>query len=278
LWARMISGTVDHSSQAVLLPELPAPKNQGLRMKVAAYQAPLLPAGSMQTLDIIRDRVRWCETEGVNILCCPEAVLGGLADDVECHVDILIDVKSGALEALLAPLASDAVAVIVGFTEAASAGTLYNSAAVFHCGRVVGVYRKRHPAIRHSLYSAGDQSPIFTIGRLSFGIMICNDSNYPEIATDMVARGAKTLFVPSNNSLPPERADVVALTRSVDIARARDNKVMIVRADVAGRTADRVSFGSSAIVDARGRVLRAGVALREDILVAEVQTGPDHPT
>jgi predicted amidohydrolase len=86
------------------------------------------------------------------------------------------------------------------------------------------------------------------------------------------------LFVPSNNSLPPGRADVVALTRSVDIARARDNEVMIVRADVAGRTADRISFGSSAIVDAKGTVLSAGEVLREDILVTEVHTGLDQPT
>ena len=71
------------------------------------------------------------------------------------------------------------------------------------------------------------------------------------------------------NVITINRADVVALTRSVDIARARDNEVMIVRADVAGRTVDRVSFGSSAIVDANGTVLRAGEALREDILVAE---------
>jgi predicted amidohydrolase len=48
---------------------------------------------------------------------------------------------------------------------------------------------------------------------------------------------------------------------------------MIVRADVAGRTANRVSFGSSAIVDARGTVLRAGEALREDVLVTEVHAG-----
>ena len=53
-------------------------------MKVAAYQAPLLPGGSMEALKLIRDRVEWCETEGVDILCCPEAVLGGLADDLEC--------------------------------------------------------------------------------------------------------------------------------------------------------------------------------------------------
>ena len=101
--------------------------------------------------------------------------------------------------------------------------------------------------------------------------MICNNSNDPEIAADMVARGAKAIFLPSNNSLPPDRADVVALSRAVDVARARDNAVMIVRADVAGRTASaRDQFGSSAIVDARGMVLRAGEALSEDILVAEV--------
>ena len=65
---------------------------------------------------------------------------------------------------------------------------------------------------------------------------------------------------------------MVAFSRAVDIARARDNEVMIVRADVAGRTAGRVSFGSSAIVDARGTVVRAGRDLSEDILVAEVRT------
>ena len=165
---------------------------------------------------------------------------------------------------------------IVGFTETAGTGKLYNAAAVFHDGRVVGIYRKRHPAIRRSVYSAGDRSPVFTIGPLSFGIMICNDSNYPELATDMVARGARAIFLPSNNSLPPERASVVAFSRAVDIARARDNEVMIVRADVAGRTAGRVSFGSSAIVDARGTVVRAGRDLSEDILIAEVHTNGQH--
>jgi predicted amidohydrolase len=250
-------------------------------MKVAAYQAPLLPAGSMDALELIRDRIKWCETEGVEFLCCPEAVLGGLADDAQSPIEFAINVESGQLEALLAPLASKSVTAIVGFTETVGAGRLYNAAAVFHDGKVVGIYRKRHlfygkrhPAIRRSVYSAGDQSPVFTVGAHSFGIMICNDSNYPELAADMVARGARAIFLPSNNGLPPERADVVALSRAVDIARAKDNGVVIVRADVAGRTANRVSFGSSAIVDARGTVLGAGKALSEDILIAQIQTRP----
>ena len=36
-------------------------------MKVAAYQAPLLPCGSMQAIELIRKRVDWCESEGVHI-------------------------------------------------------------------------------------------------------------------------------------------------------------------------------------------------------------------
>ena len=199
-------------------------------------------------------------------------MLGGLADDAECPADIAIEVKNGQLETLLAPLASQSVTVIVGFTETAGDGTLYNAAAVFHHGEVVGIYRKRHPAIRRSVYNAGDQSPVFTVGGLSFGIMICNNSNFPDLAADIAAHGARTIFVPSNNSLPPARADVVALTRAVDIARARDNEVMIVRADVAGRLADQFSFGSSAIVDTRGAVLQVGEPLSEEILVAEVRS------
>jgi predicted amidohydrolase len=50
-------------------------------VKVAAYQAPLLRSGSLEAVDLIRTQVAWCESHDVVILCCPEAILGGLADD-----------------------------------------------------------------------------------------------------------------------------------------------------------------------------------------------------
>src|ERR1700712_4368867 len=100
-------------------------------MQVAAYQVPLLPAGSMDALELIRDRIKQCETEGVDFLCCPEAVLGGLADDAQRPVEFAINAESGQLEALLAPLASKSVTAIVGFTETTGAGRLYNAATVF---------------------------------------------------------------------------------------------------------------------------------------------------
>ena len=141
---------------------------------------------------------------------------------------------------------------------------------------MVGTYRKLYPAINKSVYQAGDEMPVFTVGRLTFGILICNDSNYYEPAKVMASRGATALFVPTNNGLPPAKAgpELVALARNVDIARAVENSVCIIRADVAGRTEDLVSYGSSGIIDPDGVVLAAAQRLVPDLIVADIETSP----
>jgi predicted amidohydrolase len=239
-------------------------------MRVAAYQCPLLPPGSMEAIDRIRRRVKVCESEGVTILCCPEAVLGGLADDARVPADFAIEVGQGRLEAILSPLASDAVTTIVGFTEAATEGHLYNAAAVYHRGGVVGIYRKQHPAIRRSVYRAGDEAPVFTIGELTFGIVICNDSNFPEPARALASRGARALFVPSNNALPPEKADVVADARRADAALAKAFDLTVIRADVAGRIAGLTSCGSTGVTAPDGTVLGTAPPFAEALVVVDL--------
>jgi 5-aminopentanamidase len=239
-------------------------------VRIAAYQAPLLPGGSMAALEVIRERVRWCEAKGVDILLCPEGVLGGLADDVAQPSEIAIDVGNGDLARVLQPLSSATVTTIVGFSEA-SGGALYNSAAIYSRGAVTGVYRKRHPARRASVYAAGTESPVFEAGGLRFGVMICNDTNHADLAADMVARGARLLLVPSNNALRTEIADVVELTRAVDMETARRCGVPVIRADVAGRTVGRVAFGTSVIVGADGEVIRSGTPFAEELLVADLE-------
>ena len=172
-------------------------------MKVAAYQAPLLPCGSIETtLRLIRERVDWCESQGVGILGCPEGILGGLAD-----------------------------------------------------------YANR-PAE-------------FTVGELTFGILICRDSTYCEPASIMASQGARALFVPTNNGLPPGTGpELVAEARNGDIARAIENRVSVIRADVAGRAESLTSFGSTGIVDSDGTVLQSARPLSPDLIVADVETAP----
>jgi len=226
----------------------------------------------MDAIDLIRERVVECEAEGIEILCCPEAILGGLADYAPHPRDIAIDVESGRLESILAPLASKTVTLICGFTELGENGLLYNSAAVFHKGTVIGVYRKLHPAIRKSIYQPGDRMPVFTVGSLTFGIVICNDSNFEEPASVMASQGATVLFVSSNNGLPAERASVVSASRKADIARATENRMWVVRADVAGRAGDFVSDGSSGVVDPAGTLVQSAESFATALLIAEVDT------
>jgi predicted amidohydrolase len=239
-------------------------------VKVAAYQAPLLRSDSLEAVDLIRTRVEWCESHSVVILCCPEAILGGLADNAADPGKFAIDTRGDQLARALAPLASDTVTTIVGFTEVTGTGRLYNTAAVFHKGSVIGLYRKLYPAINRSVYDAGDRMPVFQVGRLTFGIVICNDSNYPEPARVMASQGATALFIPTNNCLPPETADVAAHARNVDIALAIENNVCVVRADVAGRANGMVSYGSSGIVDPHGNVLQSAQQLTEELIVADL--------
>jgi predicted amidohydrolase len=239
-------------------------------MKVAAYQAPFLPSGSMEARDLIRRQVDWCESRGVTILCCPEAILGGLADYAAQPADLAINMGDHQLDRILAPLASETVTTIVGFTEVTEAGRLYNSAAVYHRGSVVGKYRKIHPAINRSIYEAGDQLSVFACEGLTFGILICNDSNFPELAKGLVSQGAKAIFIPTNNALPPEKADVVMDARNVDLAIARENGVWVIRSDIAGRANGRISYGSSAIVNPSGVELQTAQRLSETLIVQDI--------
>jgi predicted amidohydrolase len=228
----------------------------------------------MDGLGLIQARVKWCEAQAVSILCCPEAILGGLADYSGHPTEFAIAADAGQLESALAPLASDTITTIVGFTEIADGGRLYNSAAIFQRGSVVGLYRKLYPAINRSVYEAGSKLPVFRVGDLTFGIIICNDSNYFEPARLMAAQGATALFVPTNNGLPPARAcaQLVAEARNCDIARAVENSVWVIRADVAGRTDELVSCGSSGIVDPDGMVVESAKPWGEELVVAEIDT------
>src|SRR5262249_5981908 len=129
-----------------------------------------------------------------------------------------------------------------------------------------------HPAINRSVYAVGCDVPVFRANGMIFGIVICNDSNFAEPAKLAAARGAKVLFVPTNNGLPLKRAPrtLVAEARRAAIARAAENGLGVVRADVAGSNGTLMSYGSTGVVDPGGKVVRTAVEEREDFVIVEI--------
>src|SRR5882724_1489201 len=269
------SGTCDDSAAGIVKPG--NRRYQGNdRVRVAAYQARLLLPGSMDALELIRTQVKRCETEGIRILCCPEAILGGLADNHPhpSRFAIATDTGTDILKNTFLPLASDTVTSIVGFSGFGDGGRIYNSAAVFQRGEVAGLYRKLYPAIRRSVYLAGHGVRVFRIGEFTFGIAICNDSNHPELVRFMAEQGATALFVPTNNGLPANRngAEVAAKARECDLSNAVENGMWVIRADVAGDADGLISYGSSEIVDPEGIVVRSARPTTEDLVIADIDT------
>ena len=240
-------------------------------MKVAAYQAPIVPAGEILALELIRLQVDRCATLGVEVLCCPEAILGGLAD-YSAEPQSLALTREQVAEQVV-PIAHREMTLIVGFSEAGDDGHLLNAAAVVRQGELVGVYRKRHPAIRRSVYSPGEGLPVFEIGICTFGIVICYDSTFPELARGLADQGASILFVPTNTALPPGRSSdqVVTDARKCDVDRALDNGVTVVRADVAGRTSRFSTPGATAITGRDGTLLAVAEEFTPGLVVAEVE-------
>jgi predicted amidohydrolase len=106
-----------------------------------------------------------------------------------------------------------------------------------------------------------------------FGVMICRDSTFAELARSMVARGATALFIPTNNALTPTKggADVVEHARRTDVGLANENCVSVIRADVAGRTDGLKSYGSSGIVAPDGLAFRSDKQREPDLLIAEIE-------
>jgi predicted amidohydrolase len=240
-------------------------------VRVAAYQAPLDACYDGGALGRIREQITECEKFEVDLLCCPEAVLGGLADYVDDPARIAL--ARADLPAIAASLASETTAVIVGFTELGDDERLYNAAAVMHRGDVVGYYRKLHPAINKSVYDAGCDTPVFTVKDVTIGILICRDTTFPETARAMISRGAAMLFVPTNNGMPETRGgrELINLALETDIAIAREHGVPVIRADATGRSGALISYGATSIVDHLGKLVCAAQPMETGLITANVE-------
>jgi predicted amidohydrolase len=139
-------------------------------------------------------------------------------------------------------------------------------------GRLSGIYRKRHPAIRRSVCRAGKDAPVFHVDGACFGILICYDSTFPELGASLTSRGARVIFVPTNNALPESKpsSDPVLAARACDVALATANHCWVVRADVAGMVGGLRSEGSSAVISPAGKTVSSARALSDDLLVTEI--------
>jgi predicted amidohydrolase len=85
-------------------------------------------------------------------------------------------------------------------------------------------------------------------------------------------RSAHDAHGSANNGLPDGRAspELNAAARATDIALATENRMWVIRADVAGRNGKLTSLGCSEIVNPEGDVVQVARLEDWDLLVANI--------
>ena len=240
-------------------------------MRVAAYQAPYRPYPADGDAELVVPFLHRAEAEGVDLVCCPEAFVGELANesDGDAPAAVALSVEDAQLHETIAPLFGWRMTIVLGFTQRTREGDFHNAAAVIVDGAIVGIYHKRYPG--RSVCTAGTDLPIFEHSGVQFGVMICNDAHYIEPARILAARGAQLLVVPVHGGHRPAKENAWrARGTSVLVAHAVENGLPLIAADVAGWQGERVSHGTTTIIDSQGTVLAAARPLEEDFIVAEL--------
>jgi predicted amidohydrolase len=172
-------------------------------------------------------------------------------------------VDQGPLCALLRDWSAAGQMVVSGLCELAN-DTLFNSAVVYADGRLVSVYRKAHLFANESAFfkQGDDKPPVFTWRGHQFGVMICFDWFFPEIARSLALRGAQIILHPANLVLP--WCQKAMLTRSIE------NRVFTATANRIGIDRDLSFSGLSQVTSPKGDLLTQADGTSAGVVWAEV--------
>jgi omega-amidase len=131
-------------------------------------------------------------------------------------------------------------------------------------GSVAGRQLKIHPfGAQKSYIKGGTKVEVFDFGKFKFGVLICYDVVFPEVARSYVKKGAEVLFIPSkitNTGIKPWHMYIQV--------RALENRVPIAAANVCDHTMSH--NGKSISVDFK-------YESRSDIAVPKLTIGSTHP-
>ncbi|NLB52624.1 MAG: carbon-nitrogen hydrolase family protein [Syntrophomonadaceae bacterium] len=158
------------------------------------------------------------------------------------------------------------IAVVAGSVIEKVNSHLYNSSFVFdHQGELLARHRKIHlfdvdmPGriyFKESLtLSAGSDITLFEYKNIKFGLMVCYDCRFPELARILAMEGAQVIIMPGNFNLTsgPLFWELMLRTRAVD------NQVYMVGVSAARNEKPAYqSWGHSMVTDPWGRVLVEG--------------------
>lgn len=190
-------------------------------MKIAMVQVYASTQDMAANYNKIAGHVREASEQGVTCICFPELTLTGY--DLN-KSDETIDKQYDYLEALRTLAEQLNMTILVGGIE--RDGTKrYIAQFVLH--HTIESYRKIHIGNKEKAYvTPGEKIHVFQSRGLTFGIMVCYDTHFPELASIMTRMGAQVIFAPSASPNDPRKR--IEMWKKYMVARAYDNRITVL--------------------------------------------------
>jgi predicted amidohydrolase len=240
-------------------------------LRVGACQTREILGDVEAALSCIEDFAAQADAQGVDLLVFPECFLQGYLVE-ERHVRRhALGLGSAQFAAVLRRLARVDQALVFGVIEQ-DAGTYFNTAAVVVRGTLVGAYRKTHLMPGESLFQQGGSYPTFELRGVRFGINICYDLQFAEVAGQVAAQGAQLLLVPAQNMMRRAAAAYWKdLHHGIAAERVRETGMWLVSADVTGeRDRYRVGYGPTGVINPQAQVVARIPLMATGMVVADI--------
>jgi len=238
-------------------------------MKIAAAQIACVLGDVDANLRKMREFSERAKNEGAELIVFPEASDTGYSMPV--IRDLATPWTEGAVPALQKMAREFSLTVVAGVSER-EGDTIYNSQVFIDPqGKLIASYRKTHLFVLGSndegtCFTPGDKFVSVPFAGFTFGLSICYDLRFPEVARALaLEHDANVLLVSSAWPLPR-----VEHLRALSVARAIENQSYLVLANRVGIDAGVTCCGMSAIIDPSGVTLAAASGEREELLVADI--------
>ncbi len=190
--------------------------------------------------------VRSAADRNVEILCFPELCITGYSTRPVIRETALQ--RDGREVRYVADLAKTfGMAILAGMAER-DGNRIFAAHFVASPDGSVGFYRKVHLAPpEKSVFSAGDELPLFHTRGLTFGVELCYDAHFPEMSGVYALNGADVIFMPhaSPNGSPDDKFE--SWLRHLT-ARAYDNGVYVAACNQKGENGQGLTFPGIALV------------------------------
>ena len=237
-------------------------------MKLAVGQMEPQICNPEENLSRVKSILAEADKTKVDVLVLPELCNSGYVfESMNEAIESSEAIPEGPMSTELLNWSSSYRLVVAGICEQTKEG-LYNSAAVFGNGKHILTYRKIHLFLKESdWFQPGKEvPPVFEFKSYRFGVMICFDWIFPEMARVLALNGAQVILHPANLVLP--------YCQNAMVTRSIENRVFTATANRVG-TEREVNFsGFSQITDIKGNLLSH--MHKEEVGITSVEIDPKH--